>query len=169
MAWAYFKVEGLAEIMRDLDRAPDEHMKAAKKAAKKAASAVQRKIRPGIPPNWRVLLKNKVKKSMYGNLFADVGLYNVATATTRRRKIDANFKWFKAYWANYGTLQRRDPSHKFKYPVRPSGSAAGQRRRNNVGQRHQNFFEKAETGADEAYLEAFVESMREQGYDVGKG
>ena len=161
------KFEGMSEVMQMFDAAPAELMKAARKAAKKGGSAAQRSIRPKIPARWRKLMRNKVKRA--GDIITDIGLYNRKEAFGRQPVSGKEIHdWFKAYWANYGTLQGRDPMHRFDKPVRPSGSAAGRRRRNNVGQMHQNFFESALPGWDDAFIDAFHESMKEQGYDISK-
>ena len=64
----------------------------------------------------------------------------------------------KAYWKNYGTLSRRDKTHKFTEPIKKPG----RKRRNEVGQPHENFYDKAIQPAQAAYLRAFQDSVKAQ-------
>lgn len=156
------RIEGMSEVLRMFDAAPEELQKAARRAMRSGASASQRMMRSRIPSRWRKLMRNRVSKR--GDLVADIGLYNRGQSSGSGEAPD----WFKAYWANYGTLQGRDPSHTFDRPVRPSGSAAGRRRRNDRGQRHQNFFESAAEGWHRTFYDTFLQSMKEQGYDIAQ-
>lgn len=107
------------------EKAPENVMKISQKAMREASKATAKQIRQGIPKRWRKIVKYKVK-NYDGKLSARVGLYGT----------NKNFDWFKAYWANYGTLQGRDPSHQFERKIKRNV-----KRRNNKGQTAQNFFE----------------------------
>ena len=119
------KIEGVEDCIRMFDKAPENMMKISQKAMREASKATAKQIRQGIPKRWRKIVKYKVK-NYDGKLSARVGLYGT----------NKNFDWFKAYWANYGTLQGRDPSHQFERKIKRNV-----KRRNNKGQTAQNFFE----------------------------
>ena len=87
-----------------------------------------------------------------------VGAFNRVKSGT-----DEPDDWFKAYWKNYGTLTHRDPGHKFDYPIKPDNWAAAKRRRNRVGQKHENFYDGAVNGpAQNAFLRAFQDYIKQQ-------
>ena len=148
----YIRIKGAEEVIRRLDRVPENAMKMTVDALKFAAKPVAQSIRAGVPyQKMRRLVKVKVIKDYLGDTQARVGLYNV------KAKNVGISDWFKAYWANYGTLKHRDSSHKFDRPIkRPT-----RRRRNNEGQRAQNFFESAIVGWQNKMFEAFQRWMVE--------
>ena len=59
-----------------------------------------------------------------------------------------------AYWLNYGTLNRRDRSHRFREPIKRK-SVKSRR-----GVHPQKFFEKMQPAADQAYKEIFVKALQ---------
>lgn len=155
-------IEGLADYLRTLDEAPQTLIKCVRKAMRKAGSELARDIKSGTPQSFRPLVKCKVVKARISrNLSSAVGLYKDKTTG---REIP---EWFKAYWENYGTLQRRDPSHRFDRPIKPDGTVAARNRRNRVGQYNENFFEEAlPSGWESKYVNTFTREMRSQGYDI---
>lgn len=146
-------IEGVEECLRMFDKAPENALKICRKAMKAGSKAVATQIRKGVPRRWRRLVRSKVGKLPDGNPWARAGLYNNKQATGKQsnRGKDPAFDWFKAYWANYGTLSRRDPTHQFQYKVKPNSK----KRRQSVGQPAQNFFEKAIVGWEEKFVDAF--------------
>ena len=161
MAAAVMTIEGLADYLRTLDEAPKTLIKCVRKAMRKAGTELARDIKAGTPQPFRPLVKSKVVKARISrNLSAAVGLYKDRTG-------EAVPEWFKAYWKNYGTLQRRDPAHRFDRPVKPDGTTAARNRRNRMGQSHENFFEEAmPSGWEARYVNTFAREMRAQGYDI---
>lgn len=154
------KVEGVSRVLRSLDQAPSNLMKIAKNALKAGAKATASQIKSGVPDRWSGLTKTKVGKTFRGELYASAGLRSKGHRTEQNKtEVD---DWFKAYWANYGTLENRDPNHRFANPVRRMTSAVAQRRRNRRGQKAQNFFERAVSGWDSTFMEAFEKSIEKQ-------
>lgn len=148
-------IEGLDDCLRFCDKLPENALKVTATALRDASKVTARQIRQKTPQRFRRLVKYKVfKGQITGNTNALIGLFN------KRQKKNASKEipdWFKAYWKNYGTLTRRDPSHKFDEPIKKHV-----KRRNNVGQPAENFFEGAIAGWEGPFMEAFNQSMKEQ-------
>ena len=159
---ATMTIEGLSEYLRTIEQAPDVLVKCVKKSMRKAGNELARDIKSGTPTGFRPLVKCKVVKARISrNLSSAVGLYKSAS------KKDDGFDWFKAYWKNYGTLARRDPSHRFDTAIKPDGTQAAMNRRNRLGQFPERFFEAAlPAGWESRYVSTFVREMRSQGYDI---
>lgn len=149
-------IEGLDKCLRDLDKAPEEVVKATQKAMRSAARVTVKDMRGKVPPRWAALLKYKVSRLSSGNLNACYGMFNTHQATGQNPD---TWDWFKAYWNNYGTLEGRDPSHRFERPVKPSKTAAARNRRNRKGIVHENFFEVAASGSEVVFLRQFKKSL----------
>ena len=140
-------IEGVEDCIRMFEKVPENMMKISQKAMREASKATAKQIRQGIPKRWRKIVKYKVK-NYDGKLSARVGLYGT----------NKNFDWFKAYWANYGTLQGRDPNHQFERKIKRNV-----RRRNNKGQSAQNFFEASITDWETIFVNKFEsEVMRHE-------
>lgn len=151
-------IEGVDECLKTLDALPERAVKVAKKAMRKGAAAAAKTIKAKIPARYKKLVKSRVGTLPDGNPWARAGLYGASVAQGSK-KADLGFQWFKAYWANYGTLSRRDPTHRFANKIKPKSDT----RRNNVGQPAQNFFEAAtQSGWQEAFFNAFVEEMKKR-------
>lgn len=151
-----YKIEGLDDCIKCMDAAPANVMKMARTAMKDASKVTARDIRSRTPGRWRRLVAYKVTKGQFsGDTYALVGYFNKGAKKNSNTEIP---DWFKAYWKNYGTLARRDRNHHFVNPVK----RGTKRRRNNVGQRAENFFENAIGGWDTRFLNAFRESMKQQ-------
>ena len=155
-------IEGLTDYLRTLEEAPDVMLKAVRKSMRKAGGELARDIKSGTPRAFQSLVKCKVTKARISkNLSSAIGLYK------GKAKGEEIPEWFKAYWKNYGTLARRDPSHRFDRPVKGQGTAAAARRRNQVGQYYEKFFEEAlPSGWQSRYVSSFVREMKNQGYDI---
>lgn len=151
-----FKIEGLDDCIKCMDAAPANVMKMTRAAMKDAGKVTARDIRSRTPGRWRRLVGYKVTKGqLSGNTYALVGYFNKGAKKNSNAAIP---DWFKAYWKNYGTLARRDRNHHFTNPVK----GGSKRRRNNVGQHAENFFESAISGWDSRFLSAFQDSMKKQ-------
>lgn len=154
-------VEGLDDCMKMFDKMPDNMLKMEKVAMRKASQAVTKSLRKGIPKRFARLIKYKMHEDRSRNTYVLIGLYNrKETGGHQPNSGDAVFDWFKAYWANYGTLSRRDPSHNFKTKIK--AKTAGNPRRQSVGQPAQKFFEKALAGWQDIYLETFEKEMKKE-------
>lgn len=145
-------IEGLDEFYRAMDDMPAAAVKITKTALRAAATPVARNLRKATPERWRKLVRSKVISgtTTRGGLSATVGLWNLHQISEKGDRED----WFKAYWANYGTLKHRDPQHEFAYPIKPH-----LKRRNEEGQPAQNFFEKGSENAANVFLQKFSESF----------
>lgn len=153
------RIEGVSEVMRYFSQAPEEVSKSIKKALRAACSGEVRNLKGQVPRWARGLVKSSVKSLRSGDVSALFGMF--VDSKWQDEKGRKGPDWFHAYWKNYGTLTKRDPSHQFDNAVRRNA-----RRRNNVGQGHENFFERGITGYEQRVLTAFKRSMKEQGYDI---
>lgn len=150
------RIEGLSEALKSLDKLPANAAKMTEKAMVEAARPVVRKIRAGMPKEFRRLIKSKLvrgEKRITGNSAVIIGAFKGKKISDKEVP-----QWFKAYWQNYGTLTHRDPGHEFVYPVKK----ATKRRRNNVGQEHRNFFDEAVKGWEEIIYENFVAALKKR-------
>ena len=152
MAQARTYITGLDDCLRCFDQAPDNLLKLVKRALKEGGKEAAKEIRKAMPRRFKRLVSYKVVKgTLSGDTYALVGAFNKVKSGTNEPD-----DWFKAYWKNYGTLTHRDKNHKFDYPIKPDHWAAAQRRRNRVGQKHENFYDGAVKGpAQNAFLRAF--------------
>lgn len=149
------RIEGVQDVLRFLDDMPQQMAKVSMKAMRSASRVTARHIRKGTPARWRKMVKYKVAKSATGNTSARMGLYNGKQTGGHQPKNGKTFDWFKAYWANYGTLKHRDPNHHFQTKIKKSRG-----RRNNVGQRPQHFFEMAINGWENVFVEEFNNQVK---------
>ena len=158
MAQTKITIEGLDEALRWAEKAPENCIKATRAALREASRVESRKLRQRIPKRWRKLVKYAVTKSQEGKLKSYVGMFNGNQVEGHQ---DPNgkpaFDWFKAYWANYGTLTHRDPNHSFREPIKNN-----KRRRNNMGQPRQNFYEVAIGPFVEEFSQAFTQAFAKQ-------
>lgn len=152
-------VEGLDECLRMFDNLPENILKMEKASMRKASAAVSKNMRKAIPKRFRKLVKYRMYEDRNRNTYVLIGLYNrKEVAGHQPESGDPVFDWFKAYWANYGTLARRDRNHKFKYGIKPK--TAGNPRRQSVGQKAQNFFAGAIAGWQNVYIETFEKEFK---------
>ena len=151
-------ITGLDDCLKCFDKAPSNLLKVVKQALRDGGKQAAKEIRKAMPRRFKRLVSCKVVKgSVSGDWSALVGAFNKIQSGT-----DEPSDWFKAYWKNYGTLTHRDKSHKFDYPIKPDHWAAAKRRRNNVGQPHENFYDGAIGPAQDAFLRAFQDSVKAQ-------
>lgn len=162
-------IEGFQECMTWLDKGANEDLlKVTQKAMKDASRTTVQRIRQATPKRWKTLVKGKVKKLDSGMINAGLGLYN----NHKRQGSHQHYKngelqpevddWFKAYWANYGTQEHRDPEHKFIYARKRNTKTRSH------GQPAQHFFEAATEGYDATFLKAFEASIDKQHNDLYK-
>lgn len=148
------RVEGLDEVFKALDRFPGNALKMTEDAMKEAAQPVARKIRAGMPKEYKRLIKAKLIKAEHrinGHSTVIVGAFKGKKVSDKGVP-----QWFKMYWSNYGTLTHRDPGHEFVYPVKKGN----RHRRNNVGQPHLNFFDAAIQGWEQMMFDNFTAALK---------
>jgi hypothetical protein len=150
---AKFKIEGLDDCLSCMDAAPGNVKKITKTALREAAKVTRRQIKMATPKRYQRLSGFKLK-TVNGEMSLWIGLFQKDGQMKPGAPIP---DWFKAYWKNYGTLKHRDPSHKFKYPIRTT-----RKKRNWEGQPHENFFEGAIAGWEGPFMEAFERAMQDQ-------
>ena len=152
-------VDGLDECLKMFDNLPENILKMEQASMRKASAAVSKNIRKSIPKRFRKLVKYKMYEDRDRNTYVLIGLYNrKEVAGHQPDGGDPVFDWFKAYWANYGTLTRRDKNHKFKFGIKPK--SAGNQRRQSVGQPAQNFFAGAISGWEKVYVDTLEKEMK---------
>lgn len=156
-------ISGLQDCIKFFDNAPENMMKATRKALREASKETTKLVRAKTPKRWRRMLRYKVVKTYKGDLNAVFGLFNNKMAQGHQNPNGSQIDdWFKAYWLNYGTLDKRDPEHQFQRPVKHSKTAAARRRKNTAGIAPRKFFEQAIAGWSDPFVRAFQESLRKQ-------
>lgn len=145
------KVQGMKEALAGIDGAGDRLERILKKAMTEGGKAAARAMKGKTPKRWVKLVRYKVGKALTGGSTVRIGYYGTRGAKTRTSEIP---DFFKAYWKNHGTLSRRDPEHKFDYPVKPNVE-----RRNDVGQYPEKFFEEAIRGIEEVFVDKVEEVL----------
>ena len=159
-------ISGLDDCLRYFDNAPEELVKATRKAMRDASTKTSKMIKQRIPKRWNRLMKYKVSNK--GHLLATIGMFNGHQSQGNQPKGGKIDDWFKSYWLNYGTLDKRDPEHHFDNPVKHRSTAAAKRRRNTAGIEPRKFFEEAIQGWQTTFVETFTESLKKQGYDIDR-
>lgn len=155
------KIVGLDDCLKFFDNLPENVVKATRTSMKAGANATARQIRSRIPKRWTRLVSAKVRNK--GDLYATIGLFNRHLVQGNQPKGRAPVDdWFKAYWLNYGTLEGRDPAHKFDRPVKHRKTAAAKRRRSQHGIQHRSFFEESIRGWRDTFMAAFNETFARQ-------
>jgi hypothetical protein len=147
-------ITGLDDALKCFDRAPSNLLKVVKQALRDGGKQAAKEIRKAMPRRFKRLVSCKVVKgSVSGDWSALVGAFNKAKSGT-----DEPDDWYKAYWKNYGTLTKRDKDHKFDYPIKK----LSRKRRNEVGQDAEKFYDKSIDPAQNAFIRAFQDSIKKQ-------
>ena len=147
-------ITGLDDALKCFDKAPENLLKVVRQAMKDGGKQAAKVIRQAMPRRFKRLVSSKVVKgAVSGDYSALIGAFNRAKSGTSEPD-----DWFKAYWRNYGTLTRRDQAHKFDRPVK----RLNRKRRNEVGQPHENFYDPSIGPAQDAFLRAFRDSVKAQ-------
>ena len=145
-------ITGLDDCLKCFDKAPSNLLKVVKQALRDGGKQAAKEIRKAMPRRFKRLVSCKVVKgSVSGDWSALVGAFNKAKSGT-----DEPDDWFKAYWKNYGTLTHRDKSHKFDYPIKK----LNRKRRNEVGQPAEMFYDPAIPAAQDAFLRKFEDYIK---------
>lgn len=161
-----YTIEGLQDCERFFDAQPANILKVTRKAMGAGGRAGAKAIRSGVDKRYAYLVRSKVSKTRDGQLSALVGLYNRGEVDGTQPKQGEVPTFYKAYWRNYGTLEGRDPSHAFRYPVKPPHYSTTRRQRNRQGEQHSNFFENAAQGAPEVFMDAFENYLDQHSSDL---
>lgn len=139
-------LKGVDDVLRLLNDYPNEINRIAKAALRKAITPLVKSIKSGSPVKG-VKIKIKPLKGMNPSLkfgyFGEVGNSNHLALSP----------WFKAYFLNYGTLNRRHSSHKFQNPVRFRHT------KQKEGIRPRLFFDKTVEGQEQQVYDRFVEYL----------
>ena len=147
-------ITGLDDCLKCFDQAPKNLLKVVKQALRDGGRQAVKEMRKAMPRRFKRLVSMKVVKgAVSGDWSALVGAFNKVKSGTSEPD-----DWFKAYWKNYGTLTHRDKSHKFDYPIKH----LNRKRRNEVGQPHENFYDGAIGPAQDAFIRAFQDSVKRQ-------
>lgn len=154
MAQATYSISGLDDALKCFDQAPKNLVKVVRTALRKGGSQAAKEIRKAMPRRFKRLVSSKVVKgAVSGDYSALIGAFNKVKSGTSEPN-----DWFKAYWRNYGTLTRRDPGHQFDYPIKH----LNRKRRNEVGQPAENFYDQAVGPAQQAFIRGFQDSLKQQ-------
>lgn len=147
-------ITGLDDCLKCFDRAPKNLLKVVRQALKDGGKQAAKEFRKVMPRRFKRLVSNKVVKGVIsGDYAALIGAFNRVKGGTNEPD-----DWFKAYWKNYGTLTKRAKDHKFDYPIKKLNRV----RRNEVGQPAEHFYDGAIGPAQNAFLRAFQDSIKEQ-------
>ena len=152
MAQARTYITGLDDCLKCFDNAPGNMLKLVRKALKEGGKEAAKEIRKVMPRRFKRLVSYKVVKgTLSGDYSALVGAFNKVKSGT-----DEPDDWFKAYWKNYGTLTKRSRDHKFDYPVK----RLNHKRRNEVGQNAEMFYDQAIVPSQSAFLRKFEDCIK---------
>lgn len=147
-------ITGLDDALKCFDKAPENLLKVVRQAMKDGGRQAAKVIRQAMPRRFKRLVSSKVVKgAVSGDYSALIGAFNRAKSGNNEPD-----DWFKAYWKNYGTLTRRDKEHTFDYPVKH----LNHKRRNEVGQHAEKFYDAAVGPAQEAFVRTFQDSVKNQ-------
>ena len=148
------RIVGLDKVMKMMDAAPANSLKLTRKAMREASKQTATVLRGRVPERWRSMTNFKIDRNrVTGEPCSYIGLF--AASGGRKSNNDPNMDWFKAYWNNYGTLQSRDPNHKFKYPIKPHTTKLIPK-----GQLAHRWFEKSLAGIGEIFMGYFRASFK---------
>lgn len=147
-------ITGLDDALKCFDQAPGNLLKVVRQAMKDGGRQAAKVIRQAMPRRFKRLVSSKVVKgAVSGDYSALIGAFNRAKSGNNEPD-----DWFKAYWKNYGTLTRRDKGHTFDYPIKH----LNRKRRNEVGQHAEKFYDGAVSPARDAFVRTFQDSVKNQ-------
>lgn len=163
------RVEGVEQFVKAVDRIQyGEADKVVRLAMTDAAKAAVKQVRALMPKKmFSQLAKYKFKQGTRLK-FMNVGLFDKHKTLPQLGypNTPGNNKgvWHVAYWLNYGTLNRRDRTHRFREAIKRK-SVNSKR-----GVRPQKFYDSAEERITSAYSKAFNEAldMRVKNFFNGK-
>ena len=157
---ATINVTGSTEAQQLLNTYPIEAVREIRRAMQRAGSQGVRDLKATVRQRtFRQRIQRKIKEYSHGN----GSILSMIVGYMDSKNSDAHFAYMKAYWANYGTLDRRDPSHRF---ANKRKSKTAQWR---GGINPQRFFEAGakdiSTKVEGAYYEAIANINRQYNND----
>lgn len=154
----YMEIENLSEILDRFDKAPEKFLNVCKTCMKEGGKQVAKEIRGKAPSRFKRLVGYKMSLGqMSKDNYVFMGFFN----KDRKKDLKSIPDWFKAYWKNYGTLTKRYGGHDFRTPIKSAKTSSGSKRRNNVGQDAELWFERIIPGWDKTYVDAFTKKLKE--------
>lgn len=152
------RVEGVEELTGALNKLiMGEADKQVKLAMQDAAKESVKTLKAAMPKKmFKKLVRYKFKQGKK-LMFMRVGLADKKKTLPQmgysNTKGNNKYVWSVAYWLNYGTLNRRDPVHKFAEAIK--GKSIGK----TTGVRPQHFFDNAEPHVTATYKAAFSSAL----------
>ena len=115
------KSEGVQELIETLERLPAKvAMRPLRATLRKAAKPLEQEAKNNLPAKLSELKPVITTKNMRSFAGVKTGVYTkraVVMLGENGRKVEYD-AYYLIYWLNYGTLSRREPTHKFQSPVR---------------------------------------------------
>lgn len=152
------KIEGISEAMRAFQNAPEKMDKIALSAIRSACKPIARDIRSKTPSRFKKLVKSKVKANHNHEIEAWIGFFNGKQKNGRQGKTKVD-DWFKFYWQNYGTLENRDPNHRYKSPIKHNRTAAARNRRGSRGIKARHYY-PYDDGLPQNMVSQYLQELR---------
>lgn len=158
------KVEGVAEFTAAVDKVLyGEADKVVKLAMTDAAKVAVKQLKGTMPKAmFKSLAKYKFKQG-FALKFMNVGLFDKHKTLPQvgypNTKGNNKPIWHIAYWLNYGTLNRRDKTHKFREAIKNKS------RNSKRGVRPQHFFDNNQEAVTGAYKGAFKSALDKRTQD----
>lgn len=157
-----YRIEGMDDLLKVFASQPRSVKKLSDTAMKDAVKAGVREMKRMAPARFKDLVKGKKGYDATRETWASIGYYQTNAFGGHQPKAYRGGEaktgitdWFKFYWNDYGTLTLRDPSHKFVKPVR----GKNERRRNNIGIKHRNYFDRSLPTTTQKFQEAYEASV----------
>lgn len=143
------RIEGLTEALAFLEAYPKKVNGIVKKSLKVAIKPVLNDIKQNAPKSaWKKMVTAKYVKG--SNPTIKFGFFGEKKSGREAREIP---DWFKAYWNNYGTLNKRFSGHKFQFPVKKTT------KNNNAGVKSKLFFDRAIEGKEMQTYNLFSQTV----------
>ena len=113
--------EGTRELLEILDKLPVKvGIKVLQPVLRKAARPLQEEVKQNLPEQFKSLDRAVITRNMRSFAGVKTGIYTKRVVVYLRGAKGTNVEfdaYYPLYWHNYGTLGRRDPTHKFTKPV----------------------------------------------------
>lgn len=146
------EVTGVDAAIKILNQYPNKIKKEVRASMRFAGNKLKRKIINNSPASVKKIVKTKVK----------LGKDTSAITVGMFRKSNAEL-YDKALWLNYGTLEGRDPNHKFLKPINKNITHRG------TGVQHRNFYDEAVAGAEESLQKNFITDLERRAKKLENG
>ncbi len=114
--------QGVDDLVQVFEKLPAKvALRPLRATLRKAAEPLKLEVQKNLPAKFRELEQAVTTKNMRSFAGVKTGIYTKRVVVElngpkgTRVQFDA---YYPLYWHNYGTLERRDPTHKFTKPVR---------------------------------------------------